>query len=146
MGDPRPSGRMITTESRPHHKGAQHEWRSRQGQRTHQAGRGDLTDNDDLKNEGKKDEAAGKVKDAADGVKDKFNDVVDKVKDSTKMSNDHQHSVDVNVPVRVAYNQWTQFEEFPNFHGGVEEIRQITDDKLHWKVDISRCQPVSSTP
>ena len=52
------------------------------------------------------------------------------------MSNDHQHSVDVNAPVRVAYNQWTQFEEFPKFMGGVEEIRQITDDTLHWKVDI----------
>jgi uncharacterized membrane protein len=52
------------------------------------------------------------------------------------VSNDHQHSVDVNAPVRVAYNQWTQFEEFPKFMGGVEEIRQITDDTLHWKVDI----------
>lgn len=41
---------------------------------------GDLTDNDDLKNEGKKDEAAGKVKEAADDVKDKFNDAVDKAK------------------------------------------------------------------
>jgi uncharacterized protein YjbJ (UPF0337 family) len=45
---------------------------------------GDLTDNDELKNEGKKDEAAGKVKDAADDVKDKFNDAVDKVKDDSK--------------------------------------------------------------
>jgi uncharacterized membrane protein len=52
------------------------------------------------------------------------------------VSNDHQHSVDVHAPVRVAYNQWTQFEEFPKFMGGVEEIRQITDDTLHWKVDI----------
>jgi uncharacterized membrane protein len=50
---------------------------------------------------------------------------------------DHQHSVDVEAPVRVAYNQWTQFEEFPKFMGGVEEIRQITDDTLHWKVVIS---------
>jgi uncharacterized protein YjbJ (UPF0337 family) len=45
---------------------------------------GDLTDNDDLKNEGRKDEAAGKVKDAADSAKDKFNDAVDKVKESSK--------------------------------------------------------------
>jgi uncharacterized membrane protein len=43
-------------------------------------------------------------------------------------SNDHQHSVDVEAPVRVAYNQWTQFEDFPKFMGGVEELRQITDD------------------
>jgi uncharacterized protein YjbJ (UPF0337 family) len=45
---------------------------------------GDLTDNDDLKNEGRKDEAAGKIKDAADDVKDKFNDAVDKVRGSSK--------------------------------------------------------------
>lgn len=44
---------------------------------------GDLTDNDDLKNEGKKDEAAGKAKDAVDSVKDKANDVIDSIKDKT---------------------------------------------------------------
>ena len=43
---------------------------------------GDLTDNEDLKNEGKKDEAAGKVKDAVDDAKDKANDAVDSVKDA----------------------------------------------------------------
>lgn len=37
---------------------------------------------------------------------------------------DHQYSVDVKAPVRVAYNQWTQFEEFPKSMGGVGEIRQ----------------------
>ena len=41
---------------------------------------GDLTDNDDLRNEGKKDEAAGKMKGAVDDVKDKVNDVIDKIK------------------------------------------------------------------
>jgi uncharacterized membrane protein len=51
--------------------------------------------------------------------------------------NDHQHTVDVQAPVRVAYNQWTQFEEFPRFMEGVEEIRQITDDTLHWRVEIA---------
>ena len=45
---------------------------------------GDLTDNKDLKNEGKKDEAAGKVKGAVDDVKDKVNDAVDKVRDPSK--------------------------------------------------------------
>lgn len=52
-------------------------------------------------------------------------------------ASDHVQSVDVKAPVRVAYNQWTQFEEFPKFMGGVDEIRQITDDTLHWKVEIS---------
>jgi uncharacterized membrane protein len=45
-------------------------------------------------------------------------------------------SVDVAVPVRTAYNQWTQFEEFPNFMAGVSEIRQLTDTMTHWKTKI----------
>jgi uncharacterized membrane protein len=51
------------------------------------------------------------------------------------MSNIEQ-SVDVNVPVHVAYNQWTQFEEFPRFMEGVEEIRQLDDKRLHWRANI----------
>ena len=47
-----------------------------------------------------------------------------------------QESVDVNVPVRTAYNQWTQFEEFPRFMEGVESVRQIDDTHMHWKADI----------
>lgn len=45
-------------------------------------------------------------------------------------------SVDVAVPIRTAYDQWTQFEEFPEFMEGVEEVRQISDTMTHWKVDI----------
>ena len=45
-------------------------------------------------------------------------------------------SVDVNVPVRTAYNQWTQFEEFPRFMGGVTEIRQLDATTTHWKTNI----------
>lgn len=52
-------------------------------------------------------------------------------------ANDHQHSLDVDVPVRVAYNQWTQFEEFPLFMDGVSSITQLGDDRLHWVVDIA---------
>ena len=52
------------------------------------------------------------------------------------MSSDHEHSIDVKAPVRVAYNQWTQFEEFPRFMEGVESIEQVTDDSLHWKVEL----------
>ena len=36
-----------------------------------------------------------------------------------------EQSIDVNVPVRTAYNQWTQFEEFPRFMEGVEAVRQL---------------------
>jgi uncharacterized membrane protein len=45
-------------------------------------------------------------------------------------------SIDVDVPVSKAYNQWTQFESFPEFMGGVEQIRQLDDRNLHWKVKI----------
>ena len=45
-------------------------------------------------------------------------------------------SVDVAVPVRTAYNQWTQFEEFPRFMDGVEEIRQTDDTHLHWVAEF----------
>ena len=47
-----------------------------------------------------------------------------------------QESVDVNVPVQVAYNQWTQFEEFPQFMEGVESVRQVDDTHMHWVADI----------
>ena len=47
-----------------------------------------------------------------------------------------QKSIDVHVPVRTAYNQWTQFEEFPHFMQGVEEVRQLDDKRLHWKATI----------
>ena|SRR5439155_4081661 len=46
-------------------------------------------------------------------------------------------SVDVAVPVHTAYNQWTQFEEFPRFMEGVSEIRQLDDTRLHWVVDVA---------
>ncbi len=45
-------------------------------------------------------------------------------------------SIDVDVPVNTAYNQWTQFEEFPHFMEGVEEVRQLDDTHTHWKAKI----------
>ena len=45
-----------------------------------------------------------------------------------------EHGIEVDVPVRTAYNQWTQFEEFPSFMDGVEEVRQLDDTHLHWRV------------
>ncbi len=46
-----------------------------------------------------------------------------------------EQSIDVNVPVSTAYNQWTQFEEFPKFMEGVKEVRQLDDSHLHWVVE-----------
>lgn len=45
-------------------------------------------------------------------------------------------SVDVDVPVRTAYNQWTQFEEYPRFMDGVEHISQLDATHTHWKTEI----------
>jgi uncharacterized membrane protein len=51
-----------------------------------------------------------------------------------------QQSVDVEVPVSVAYNQWTQFESFPHFMSGVESITQIDDTHNHWVTKIMGVQ------
>lgn len=45
-------------------------------------------------------------------------------------------TVDVNVDVTTAYNQWTQFESFPKFLSFVESIRQLDDENLEWKVNV----------
>lgn len=47
-----------------------------------------------------------------------------------------QKSVDVKVPVRTVYNQWTQFESFPQFMAGVEQIQQVTPTRTHWVTKI----------
>ena len=52
------------------------------------------------------------------------------------MSNIEQ-SIEVGVPVRTAYNQWTQFEEFPRFMEGINEVKQLDDSTLHWKAEIA---------
>src|SRR3954452_22122052 len=46
-------------------------------------------------------------------------------------------SIQVDVPVRVAYDQWTQFEEFPRFMGGVSQVTQLSDTLLHWVAEIA---------
>jgi uncharacterized membrane protein len=47
-----------------------------------------------------------------------------------------EKSIEVNVPVRVAYNQWTQFEDFPKFMEGVKSVKQLDDKHLHWRANI----------
>ena len=46
-------------------------------------------------------------------------------------------TVDVDVPVRVAYDQWTQFEEFPLFMEGVETVEQLDDTHIAWTAEIA---------
>jgi uncharacterized membrane protein len=48
-----------------------------------------------------------------------------------------QKSLELNVPARTAYNQWTQFEEFPKFMDGVKEVKQLDDKRLQWKANIA---------
>ena len=48
-----------------------------------------------------------------------------------------EESVEVEVPVRTAYNQWTQFEEFPQFMGGVQQVEQLDDRTLRWVAEIA---------
>jgi uncharacterized membrane protein len=46
-------------------------------------------------------------------------------------------AIDVDVPVRVAYDQWTQFEEFPKFMEAVESVEQLDDTTLRWTAEIA---------
>src|ERR1700736_2045298 len=48
-----------------------------------------------------------------------------------------EKEVEVNVPVHTAYNQWTQFESFPQFMEGVEEVRQLSDTQLKWRARVA---------
>ncbi|MBF8193579.1 SRPBCC family protein [Nonomuraea sp. K274] len=48
-----------------------------------------------------------------------------------------EHSIDVEVPIRVAYDQWTQFESFPEFMEGVESVKQLSDTRTAWVAEIA---------
>jgi uncharacterized membrane protein len=48
-----------------------------------------------------------------------------------------EESIEVDVAVRTAYNQWTQFEEFPRFMEGVEEVVQLDDTTIRWKAEVA---------
>src|SRR5262245_42554215 len=47
-----------------------------------------------------------------------------------------EKTIEVDAPLSVVYNQWTQFEDFPQFMEGVKEVRQIDDKRLHWVAEI----------
>jgi uncharacterized membrane protein len=53
-----------------------------------------------------------------------------------------ERSIDIEAPVRVVYNQWTQFEEFPRFMEGVQEVRQLDDKHLHWRAVVGGAEKV----
>jgi uncharacterized membrane protein len=47
-----------------------------------------------------------------------------------------EESIEIEVPVSTAYNQWTQFESFPQFMDGVERVEQKDDTRLHWVAEV----------
>lgn len=53
------------------------------------------------------------------------------------MRNQIEKSITVRVPLHTAYDQWTQFEEFPRFMEGIEEVRQLDDTHVHWTAQIA---------
>ena len=48
-----------------------------------------------------------------------------------------EQSIEVKVPIRTVYNQWTQFTEFPQFMDKVEEVQQLDDKRLHWRASLA---------
>ncbi|MEV0188175.1 SRPBCC family protein [Kitasatospora purpeofusca] len=48
-----------------------------------------------------------------------------------------QEQIDVDVPLSTAYNQWTQFEDFPRFMEGVEQVTQLDDRHNHWTTKVA---------
>jgi len=55
---------------------------------------------------------------------------------SSNMPSSTRESIEVEVPVSAAYNQWTQFEDFPQFMDSVREVQQLDDTHLHWRAEI----------
>jgi uncharacterized membrane protein len=90
-----------------------------------------------------KDSATSVVKDKVSGVKDKVKDAVTGGggggkggnKKKLKVTNIVEH-VDVGVPLDVAYDQWTQYSEFPSFMKKVENVDQPEDTKTTWKAQV----------
>ena len=48
-----------------------------------------------------------------------------------------EKSIEIELPVTTVYNQWTQFEDFPQFMEGVERVTQLDDTRLHWVAEIA---------
>jgi len=60
-----------------------------------------------------------------------------KKKRGSEATSSIEESIEVNVPVKTAYNQWTQFEQIPQFMESVREVRQLDDKHLHWRANVA---------
>ena len=67
--------------------------------------------------------------------RDKVSDTVRAAQQSSPTTIEQE--IEVEVPVSTAYNQWTQFEQFPTFMEGVDEVRQLDDTLLHWAATVA---------
>lgn len=47
-----------------------------------------------------------------------------------------EKSIEVDAPLKNVYNQWTQFQEFPKFMQGIEQVQQLDNKRLHWVAEI----------
>jgi uncharacterized membrane protein len=56
---------------------------------------------------------------------------------SSRGNSSVEESTEVSVPVKTAYNQWTQFEDFPKFMDNVLEVKQLDDRHLHWRAKVA---------
>jgi hypothetical protein len=56
------------------------------------------------------------------------------------MSTTVEESIEVNLPISTVYNQWTQFEDFPQFMSGITRVTQLSDDRLEWVAEIAGVQ------
>jgi uncharacterized protein YndB with AHSA1/START domain len=53
------------------------------------------------------------------------------------MTSKVETQITVDAPVDAVYDQWTQFEQFPQFMGGVSSVTQVADDRVHWVAEIA---------
>ncbi len=62
---------------------------------------------------------------------------IKKVRNAPQLQSSVTESIELNVPVEMAYQQWTRFEQFPQFMNTVQEVRRLDDTHLHWKADVA---------
>jgi uncharacterized membrane protein len=71
-----------------------------------------------------------------DDLRGKLTPARNDLRGSTAATSVVQETLELELPVATVYNQWTQFEQFPRFMDGVEEVRQLDDSRLHWVAQV----------